>query len=238
MLARVSGVMNEALEAPYTPQEVERALFHDGAVQSTRAGRLHGGVYQIHWETVGPSVTNAVLDFLNGGHLPDDMNRTTLVLIPKTKHPQDLKNFRPISLCNVIYKLCSKVLENRIRSFLDDIISAEQSVFVSGRLITDNVMVAYECTHYLKRRKGKTGAGAIKLDMAKAYDRVEWNYLQVMMLKLGFTENFVNTIMRCVTTVSFSVWVNGQLSTPFNPSRGIRQGDPICPYLFLICSEG
>lgn len=100
------------------------------------------------------------------------------------------------------------------------------------------MLVAYECIHYLKRKKGKTGACAIKLDMAKAYDQVEWNYLQGIMLSLGFAESFVNTIMRCVSSVAFSVRVNGNLSRPFRPTRGIRQGDPISPYLFLLCSEG
>ena len=100
------------------------------------------------------------------------------------------------------------------------------------------MLVAYECTHYLNRKKGKSGACAIKLDMAKAYDRVEWNYLHGTMLRLGFVESFVDTVMRCVTSVAFSVRVNGNLSSPFRPSRGIRQGDPISPYLFLLCSEG
>ena len=122
--------------------------------------------------------------------MPDEMNNTIICLIPKVKNPQEMKQFRPISLCNVIYKICSKVLANRLRPFLDEIITAEQSAFVPGRLITDNVLIAFECTHYLKRKKGLTGACAIKLDMAKAYDRVEWEYLRIIMLKLDFQEQF------------------------------------------------
>ena len=209
-----------------------------GANKAPGPDGFTAGFFQTHWEVVGPAVTNAVLSFLNGGEMPTGVNQTIIVLIPKIKNPQELKSFRPISLCNVIYKLCSKVLANRLRPFLDEIISAEQSAFVPGRLITDNVLVVYECIHYLKRKRGKTGACAVKLDMAKAYDRVEWPYLKGIMLRLGFSENFVATVMRCVTTISFSVRVNGQLSTPFNPTRGIRQGDPISPYLFLLCSEG
>jgi hypothetical protein len=161
--------------------------------------------------------------------MPDIVNNTVLVLIPKVKNPQELSQFRPIALCNVLYKICSKVIANRLRLVLDDIISEEQSAFVPGRLITDNVLVAYESIHYLKRKKGVTGACALKLDMAKAYDRVEWGYLRSIMLKLGFSERFVNLIMKCVESVNLSVRVNGHFSDMFSPTRGIRQGDPMSP---------
>jgi hypothetical protein len=103
---------------------------------------------------IGPDVCSVVLAFLNGGDMPSIVNNTVLVLIPKVKNPQDLSQFRPISLCNVLYKICSKVIANRLRLVLDDIISEEQSAFVPGRLITDNVLVDYESIHYLKRKKG------------------------------------------------------------------------------------
>ena len=117
------------------------------------------------------------------------MNKTLLFLIPKVNNLQELMQYRPISLCNVLYKLCSKTMANRLRLVLDDIISEEQSAYVPGRLITDNVLIAYESIHYLRNKKGKTGDRAIKLDMAKAYDHIEWRYLQSIMQALGFPDS-------------------------------------------------
>jgi uncharacterized protein (DUF1330 family) len=136
------------------------------------------------------------------------------------------------------YKRAAKAVTNHLRGCLDKIISEEQSAFVPGHTITDNVVVAFESVHAVKRRnKGKNFSCAVKIDMMKAYDRVEWHYLEVILLKLGFSINIVRLIMKCVTSVRFAVRVNGQLLPFFTPSLGLHQGDPMSPYLFLLYAE-
>jgi hypothetical protein len=171
-------VMNDELSVPFSTEEVQRALFMMHPNKAPGPDGFTTGFFQKHWQLIKGDVTTAVLQFLNGGDMLDMVNNTVLALIPKVKNPQNLMNFRPIALCNVLYKICSKTIANRLRPVMDSVISEEQSTFVSGQLITDNVLIGYESIHYLKWKKGKIGDCAVKLDMTMAHDRVEWSYLR------------------------------------------------------------
>ncbi|KAA3470849.1 reverse transcriptase [Gossypium australe] len=134
---------------------------------------------------------------LNGDIEVSQINTTHIVFIPKKTSPTNLSHFHPISLCNVIYKIMAKAIANRFRGVLEKCIDKAQSAFVPGRLISDNVLVAYKILHTLKRKKlGKERLMAVKLDMSKAYDRVEWAFLEEMMRKMGFEPRWIRLIMK------------------------------------------
>ena len=123
-------------------------------------------------------MTSTILAWLNSGKLPYPINHTFVTLIPKVKNPVLVPQYRPISLCNVLYKIFFKVLTNRLKKFMPELITEHQFAFAKNRLISDNVLIAFKTLHCMKNHNsGKTGFMALKLDMSKAYDRVEWNYL-------------------------------------------------------------
>ena len=142
-------------------------------------------------------------------------------MIPKNKDPKSISDYHPISLCNVIFKLASKVIANRLKKILPSIISDSQSAFVHGRLITDNILVVFEAMHHISQKKvGKKGTMTLKLYMSKAYDRVEWICLDKTMEKLGFNQNRRSLIMRCVTRSPILSELMGRFMDQFSLLEG------------------
>ena len=132
---------------------------------------------------------------------------------------KERKNFRPISLCNILYKIFSKVLANRLKRVIPHLISEHQSSFIKCRLITHNIMVAFETLNYMKNHNsGKKGFMALKLDMSKAYDQVEWSFLREVMKRMGFNDKWVELVMECVSTVTYSLLINGEPMGNIKPS--------------------
>ena len=183
---RVTDEMNQRLISTFTRDGVEAALKQMHPTKAPGPDSMSAIFFQKYWDVVGNDIMHMVLNVLNSNMSIADINRTNFTLIPKINSPSRLSNFRPISLCNVVYKLVSKVIANRLKNILPQIISENQSAFLSERLITDNVLMAFELMHYLEHKKeGKENFMAVKLDMSKAYDRVEWGFIEKVMEKNG-----------------------------------------------------
>ncbi|XP_061993305.1 uncharacterized protein LOC133711157 [Rosa rugosa] len=235
---KVTDDMNFDLCAPYSTLEIRAALFQMYPTKAPGPDGMPPMFFQKYWEVVGGDVVSAVQNFLHTRKILGEINFTHICLIPKVKDPVSVTDLRPIALCNVIYKICSKVIANRLKKILSKIISPFQSAFIPGRLITDNTLVANEVSHFIHNCYSSTdGVFSLKLDMSKVYDRMEWSFLEAVLLRLGFAESWVGVIMKCVTTVKYAFLINGQPRGHLTPTRGLRQGDPLSPYLFLLCTK-
>ncbi|XP_021736509.1 uncharacterized protein LOC110703057 [Chenopodium quinoa] len=176
---------NAALLRPYTKEEVYDALKQMHPCKAPGPDGMHAIFYQKFWHIVGDDVYHFVSNILRGVSPLNHVNKTNISLIPKVKSPTSMSEFRPISLCNVLYKLVSKVIVLRLKSILPNVVTENQSAFVPGRLITDNALIALELFHTMKNRsQSRKGSIALKLDMSKAYDRVEWGFLRKLLLTM------------------------------------------------------
>lgn len=183
---RISTNKNCSLNEDFTMKEVEAAIFSMHLDKNPGLNSMNPVFFRHFWNIIGNDVSQACLNILHSrsilAHFYD-----TLVLIPKKKVPETMNDIHPISLYNVMMKTITKMLANRLKLLLPRIISETQSAFITGRLITDNVIASFEMNHWMHRKtQGNVGYSVLKIDLSKAYDRVKWSFVMEIMRKIGF----------------------------------------------------
>ena len=189
--------MNKELIIEVTEEEILTALSHINNFKAPELNKLQASFYQKYWKIVGKSVYKMVKAFFFNEHLLKEINRTFITLIQKVDNQEASNHYRPISLCNVCYKIIAKILTNRVKSLLNKIVSPLQGAFAPGRLINDNILLAHELTHELmhsfKKKKGKSRYMALKLDMEKIYDILECDFIKLFLTRPGFHLKWIVT---------------------------------------------
>jgi len=217
-------------------EEVKEAVWSCGSDKSPRPDGFNFSFIKLCWEEMKADIITAVHNFEDEGRWPRGTNASFISLIPKVENPQSLNEFRSISLVGCLYKIVAKILSRRLKKVLHKVIDVRHSAFLEGRGIMDSVLVANEVLEDIKRRK--SSCIFFKVDYEKAYDSIDWSFLFYMLERLGFCGRWVGWIRACLESSSVSVLVNGSPTQEFKPRKGVRQGDPLAPFLFLVVAEG
>ncbi|CAN1146010.1 LINE-1 retrotransposable element ORF2 protein [Linum perenne] len=218
-------------------EEIYSIVKSVGGFKAPGKDGFHPIFFQRQWSTVGSSVASLIQHcFINPDRVAQ-INETIIVLIPKRAHPECMTHFRPISLCNVSYKILTKCIATRLRSLMPSLVTSNQASFVPGRQIAENIIILQEVVHSMERLKGREKRMVLKVDLMKAYDRIRWVFLEESLLATGMGSDLVELIMTYVRSAKFEILWNGGLTDQFSPQRGIRQGCPLSPFLFTICME-
>ena len=196
---------------------------------------FNGGFYRATWPIISTNLLEAINNVLRSGKLLNQVNHTILCLVPKIEVPATVNDFHPIALCNVFYKILSKILSNRIRPLMPKLIDHNQNAFIKGRKISDSILLAHELCHNLYSGQGRARM-CIKLDLSKAFDSLDRSFICETSRCMGFDNKWIGWLSKCLNS-SFSLRINGEYTPPFSSSNGVRQGDPLSPYLFVIAMQ-
>ncbi|GJT92141.1 RNA-directed DNA polymerase, eukaryota, reverse transcriptase zinc-binding domain protein [Tanacetum coccineum] len=228
----------DALEMvkPISNEEIKSAIFDIEDNKAPGPDGFTSKFFKASWGIVGGDVCRAIKEFFSSGKMLGELNTTIISLMPKSKNPGKAVDYKPIACCGVFYKCISKVITNRIKIVLNKLVDPNQGAFIEGRQISDNILLIQELMNGYTW-KNKIRRCAFKVDIQKAYDTVSWDFLKMSLDFFGFPSKMVNWIMVCLSTASFSVNVNGSSHGFFKAKRGLRQGDPVSPYLFTIIME-
>ncbi|XP_020261317.1 uncharacterized protein LOC109837465 [Asparagus officinalis] len=217
-------------------EEIRDAVFSMSENKAPGPDGFSMSFFKTAWGIIGDEVSVAIEDFFKNGKLLGEINSTSINLIPKVQCPKMPSDFRPIACCNCLYKFISKILTNRIKSVMGSLVNEAQSAFVKGRQITSNVLLAHELVKNYSR-KHISPRVMLNMDIKKAFDTINWDFLKEMLCGLGFPETMIGWIMACITSPKYSIALNGSLHGYFKGKRGLRQGDPLSPYLFILGME-
>ncbi|XP_074293448.1 uncharacterized protein LOC141620491 [Silene latifolia] len=219
---RLTGQESEKLSRNYVVADVQYALSQMSPFKAPGPDGFQDLFYQSQWDTISPSLCAMIFGTLHDNVLPEGLGETFISLIPKVDHPHLLSQFRPIGLCNVAYKIITKMIINHLKPILPILINLVESSFVPRRQISDNIIIVQEAFHSMRSRKGKTGIMALKLDLEKAYDKLEWPFIEFSLRDMGLATRMINTIMRCIKSATLNVLWNGERTEPFAPTRVYR----------------
>ena len=226
----------DTLNRVITHEEVKKTMFSIDESKAPGPDGFSSRFFKSAWSIIGTHVIESVVSFFSSGSMLREINCTIIALVPKVPNPGSMHDYRPISCCNTIYKCISKIIAARIKQCIPEIISPSQSAFVHGRSIADNVLITQDLMVNYHRDNGPPRC-ALKVDIRKAYDTISWSCILAILSCMGTPSYLLRCIKACITTPSFSVFVNGELAGFFASKRGLRQGDPLSSFLFIITME-